>query len=67
MSAAHRLATAGLMLLGLALVGGGIKLIFEIVTGTTAAIIATSLPALAFVLFWLVIPIARRTHNGTDV
>ena len=55
------------MLLGLALVGGGIKLIFEIVTGTTAAIIATSLPALAFVLFWLVIPIARRTHNGTDV
>ena len=66
MSAAHRLATAGLMLLGLALVGG-IKLIFEIVTGTTAAIIATSLPALAFVLFWLVIPIARRTHNGTDV
>lgn len=58
-SAAHRFAIAGLLLLGLALIGV-VALVFETVVGATAATIAAVLTALAFLFFWLAIPFVHR-------
>src|SRR4051794_1601015 len=54
-SAAHRLAYAGLLLLGLALVGMTV-IIFEAVSGRTASIWAGVVSLAAFSVFWVVVP-----------
>jgi hypothetical protein len=59
-SAAHRCAYAGLVLLGLALVGMTM-VIFYAVAGRTAAIVAGALALAAFAVAWLVVPLWMRT------
>ena len=59
-SAAHRCAYAGLLLLGLALTGV-IVVVFDAVAGRTAAIIAGACALAAFAVFWLVLPLSMRT------
>ncbi|QYL26278.1 hypothetical protein TM48_00354 [Mycobacterium shottsii] len=61
-SAAHRCAYAGLVLLGLALTGVT-ALIFGAVSGRTAAIIAGSCALVLFALFWVLVPLLLRTRD----
>jgi len=61
-SAAHRCAYAGLLLLGLALTGVTV-IIFDAVAGTVAGIIAGALALAMFAVFWLVVPVLLRTRD----
>ena len=61
-SAAHRLAYAGLLLMGLALAGVTV-IIFGAVAGTTAGAIAGACAAVAQLAFWVVLPLWVR-HRG---
>ena len=54
-SAAHRFALAGLLLLGLALVGVTV-IVFDTVAGHTAAVIAGICAVLGFIGLWLALP-----------
>lgn len=58
-SAAHRLALAGLCLLGLALAGVTV-IIFDAVAGHTAAVLAGSCTVAGLLAFWIVLPLAIR-------
>jgi hypothetical protein len=61
-SAAHRCAYAGLLLLGLALAGVTV-IIFDAVAGTAAGLIAGAIALALFALFWLVFPLLLRTRD----
>lgn len=58
-SAAHRLAYAGLLLLGLALVGMT-TIIFVAVSGRSAGVTAGAVALAGFAAFWVVIPLWMR-------
>jgi hypothetical protein len=58
-SAAHLSAYAGLLLLGLALAGMTV-VVFYAVRGQTASIVAGAVALVAFVAFWVVLPIWIR-------
>jgi Family of unknown function (DUF6328) len=58
-SAAHRCAYTGLVLLGLALVGVTV-VIFDAVAGSTAAVVAGVVALFAFASFWVAIPLLMR-------
>lgn len=58
-TAAHRYAMAGLVLLGLALTGV-VAIMFYLVVGEVAAICAAAGVALTFALVWLVVPLRSR-------
>jgi hypothetical protein len=62
-SAAHRCAYAGLLLLGLA-VAGMTVVVFDAVAGPAAAVIAGICAGVAFAVFWLIVPLGMRF--GTD-
>ncbi len=63
-SSAHRLAFAGLSLLGLALVGVTV-IIFDTVAGLLAAIIAGSCVFAALVGLWLALPLGVRSEDSS--
>jgi hypothetical protein len=64
-STTHRCAIAGVMLLGLALVGVAI-VIFDAVSGRSAGWIAGTFAASAMVFLWIALPIFLRvTDDGT--
>jgi len=65
-SAAHRCAYAGLLLLGLALVGVTV-IIFDAVAGQTAGIIAGLVALVAFTASWLAIPLLMRSGREQPV
>lgn len=56
---AHRLAIAGIALLGVALTGMAV-LIFDMVAGTTAGVIAGVVAAVLFLSLWVVQPLLYR-------
>jgi O-antigen/teichoic acid export membrane protein len=56
---AHRCTYAGLVLLGLALVGVTV-VVFDAVAGATAGIVAGAVALIAFITFWLVLPLLMR-------
>lgn len=58
-SAAHRCAFIGLVLLGLAMTGVT-ELIFDTVAGREAGVVAGAVALLTFVGIWLVLPLAMR-------
>jgi hypothetical protein len=58
-SAAHRCAYAGLVLLGLALVGVTV-VIFDAVSGPTTGVAAGVVALVAFFAFWVAIPLLLR-------
>ncbi|SCX13245.1 DUF6328 family protein [Mycolicibacterium fluoranthenivorans] len=58
-SGAHRLACCGLILLALALAGVAV-LIFDVVAGTRAGLVAGGVTAVALVGLWLVLPLLLR-------
>jgi hypothetical protein len=58
-SVGHRCALTGLVLLGLALVGVTV-VVFDAVSGRTACIAAGLIALLAFVSFWLILPLLMR-------
>ena len=58
-SAAHRFAYAGLLLMGMALTGVTV-IIFGAVAGQTAGIIAGSCATLAQLGFWVLLPLLAR-------
>lgn len=60
-SAAHRLAYAGLLLLGAALTGV-VTVVFDAVAGSVTALIAGVTAGSAFIVFWLVLPLALRAR-----
>ncbi|TSD99517.1 hypothetical protein FOS14_12125 [Skermania sp. ID1734] len=62
-SAAHRIAVAGLLLLGGALTGV-VVLIFDFVAGPIAAVVAALAIDSAFVYFWLAFPLWLRAHHN---
>ncbi|MCW2516863.1 MAG: hypothetical protein JWR11_5905 [Mycobacterium sp.] len=62
-SAAHRLAYAGLILLGLALVGMTV-IIFYAVAGRSAGITAGFVALAAFAAFWVMIPVWMRVSRS---
>jgi hypothetical protein len=62
-SAAHRLAYAGLILLGLALVGMTV-IIFYAVAGQSAGIAAGSVALAAFAAFWVIVPVWMRVSRS---
>ncbi|MCV7419381.1 hypothetical protein H7K45_02405 [Mycobacterium yunnanensis] len=68
-SAAHRLTYAGLLLLGLALVGMT-TIIFGAVSGQSAAVGAGAVSLAGFTAFWVVVPVwmrvSRRSAGGTS-
>jgi hypothetical protein len=61
-SAAHRLAYAGLLLLGAALVGM-ILIVFDAVAGHRSAYIAGAVATAAFATFWVILPVIIRTSR----
>lgn len=61
-SAAHRLAYAGLLLLGAALVGMTV-IVFDAVAGHRTAYIAGGVAAVAFALFWVGLPVMIRVSH----
>ena len=66
-STAHRDAIVGLLLLGGTLTGVAV-LIFDLVVGPLAAIIAGACTALGFLWFWIAVPMfQRRTDTDADV
>jgi hypothetical protein len=58
-SAAHRCAYAGLLLLGFAL-AGVTTIVFDAVAGHAAALVAGGCALLTFMLVWLVLPLMMR-------
>ncbi len=58
-SAAHRLAYAGLVLLGLALVGVTL-VVFDVVYGRSAAAVAGAIALAAFAILWVTLPLLMR-------
>ena len=60
-SAAHRCAYAGLLLLGLALAGVTV-VVFDAVFAGGVAVIAGICAVVAFAVFWLVVPLAMRSR-----
>ena len=62
---AHRLAIAGLVLLGLAL-AGAVALVFALVLGPLAAGIAGATVAVAFIVFWVVVPVSMRRRDPVE-
>ncbi|SON60094.1 hypothetical protein MSIMFI_01586 [Mycobacterium simulans] len=63
-SAAHRCAYAGLVLLGLALTGVTV-IIFDAVSGHPAGVIAGGCALALFAVFWLLVPLWLRSRNLT--
>jgi len=64
--AGQRMAVAGLALLALA-VAGVMTLIFGVVAGTTAGVLAAIATTLVFAVLWAALPFAyRRRHPGPD-
>jgi len=61
-SAAHRCAYAGLMMLGLALTGMTV-IIFAAVSGRNVGFVAGAFALALFTLFWLVVPLLLRTRG----
>lgn len=61
-SAAHRCAIAGVVLLGIAMVGVAI-VIFDAVSGPTAGWIAGVCAAIAMTFLWLVLPVFQRVTD----
>ncbi|MDT5189691.1 MAG: hypothetical protein QOI28_1942 [Mycobacterium sp.] len=61
-SAAHRMAYAGLLLLGLVMVGTT-TVIFDAVAGRTAAVVAGAMALAAFGAFWVVVPAWMRVSR----
>ncbi|MCV7079646.1 DUF6328 family protein [Mycobacterium szulgai] len=61
-SAAHRCAYGGLVLLGLAMTGVT-TIIFDAVSGHIAGIVAGACALALFTLFWMVVPLWLRTRN----
>jgi hypothetical protein len=64
-SAAHACAIAGLVLLGLALVGVGV-VVFDTVVGRTGAWIAGGCTLVAFVTLWFLIPLPLRRRTDSS-
>jgi hypothetical protein len=64
-SASHAFAVAGLMLLGLALIGVAV-VVFDTVIGPTGAWIAAGCTLAAIVAFWFVIPLPLRRRSDTS-
>jgi Family of unknown function (DUF6328) len=61
-SAAHRCAYAGLVLLGAALTGMTV-IVFAAVSGRTAGVVAGVSPVALFSVFWLVMPLLLRDRE----
>jgi len=61
-SAAHRCAQAGLLLLGVALTGTTI-VIFAAVSGRNAGLAAGACALALFTVFWLVVPLLLRNRG----
>jgi len=64
-SAAHRLAMGGLVLLGLALVGVTVVVV-DMVYGEDAAFIGGAIALIGFVLMWLALPLILRAADRAD-
>jgi hypothetical protein len=64
-SMTHRFALAGLLLLGLALVGVT-AVVFGMVSGATAATVAGASAAFALVFFWAMVPLWQRGHDDRE-
>lgn len=62
-SAAHRMAYVGLLLLGLAL-AGMTSIIFDAVAGHPAELVAGGVALAAFTVFWVVVPLWMRVSGG---
>lgn len=62
---AHRFAITGLLLMGLAL-AGAVALVFAVVLGPLAAGIAGAMVALAFTVFWVVLPVSMRRRGRVE-
>ncbi len=60
-SLAHRMALAGSALLGFA-IAGVVTLIFDVVSGTTAALVAGGLAVLFVASLWVVLPLTVRRY-----
>jgi hypothetical protein len=61
-SAAHRFALGGLLLLGLAL-AGVTTVVFDAVAGRTATLVAGGCAAVAFAAVWLALPLGMRSGD----
>jgi hypothetical protein len=61
-SAAHRMAYLGLLLLGLAMAGTTL-VIFDAVSGRTAGIVAGGTALAAFASFWVIVPVWMRVSR----
>jgi hypothetical protein len=61
-SAAHRMAYTGLLLLGLAMAGTTV-VIFDAVAGRTAAVVAGTTALVAFSVFWVAVPVWMRVSR----
>lgn len=61
-SAGHRMAYSGLLLLGLAMVGTTV-VIFDAVSGRTAGVVAGATALAAFAAFWVVVPVWMRVSG----
>jgi len=61
-SAAHRMAFAGLLLLGLAMTGTTV-IVFDAVSGWTAGVVAGAIALAAFTAFWVVLPAWMRVSG----
>ena len=64
-SATHRLAYAGLVLLGVALVGVTV-VVFDVVYGRTAAMLAGCVALVSFAILWMVLPLCMRAVAKPD-
>lgn len=63
-AAAHRLTYVGLLLMGVSLVGV-VFLVFGTVAGDVAGLIAAGIALIAFVGFWVVLPLMMRDSGGS--
>ena len=61
-SAAHRMAFAGLLLLGLAMTSTTV-IVFDTVSGPTAGVVAGAIALAAFTAFWVVLPAWMRVSG----
>jgi Family of unknown function (DUF6328) len=61
-SAAHRCALAGIVLLGLAMIGMT-AIIFAAVSGRNVGFAAGACALVLFTVFWLIVPLFIRTHG----
>ena len=61
-SAAHRCALAGIVLLGLAMIGMT-AIIFAAVSGRNVGFAAGACALALFTVFWLIVPLFIRTHG----